>query len=67
MKSKSNIEEVKEAVTAEAEAFPAEALIKSKALAEYQQDFVRAVLTEPTYTIEGAKAALNKALKKEVK
>ena len=58
MKSKSNIEEVKEAVPVEAVTYPAEVLIRSKALAEYQKDFVRAVLTEPEYTIEAAKAAI---------
>ena len=62
MKSKSNEEPITEILT-----YPVSSLVKSKALAGYQKDFVRAVLTEPEYTIEGAKAALDKALKKEVK
>lgn len=47
------------------EVYTTEALLKSKALADYQQDFARVILTESEYTIEGAKAALDKALKKE--
>lgn len=43
--------------------YPTEKLLKSKALAGYQQDFARVILTEPEYTIEGAKAALDKILK----
>ena len=62
MRSKEN-----EAPKIEAKAYPAAALLKSKALSDYQPDFARAVLTEPEYTIEGAKAVLDKALKKEVK
>ena len=42
-------------------------LLKSKALAGYQPDFARAVLTEPFYTIKEACAALDAALKKGVK
>lgn len=38
-------------------------LLKSKALSGYQQDFARVILSEPEYTIEDAKAALDKVLK----
>lgn len=41
-----------------------EKLLKSKALAGYQPDFAKAILTKSEYTIEGAKAALDKVLKK---
>ena len=41
-------------------------LIRSKALAGYQQDFVRAILTKPEYTIAEAKAAIEAALEKGV-
>lgn len=38
---------------------PTELLLKSKALSSFQQDFARAVLTEPEYTVEEALTALN--------
>lgn len=41
-----------------------EKLLKSKALADYQKDFAKAILTKPEYTIEEAKTALDKVLKK---
>lgn len=44
-------------------AYPAEALLRSKALAGYQQDFARALLTKPAYTVREAKAVLDKYLK----
>ena len=37
-------------------------LIRSKALAGYQQDFVRVILTRPEYTIAEAKAAIEAVL-----
>lgn len=37
-------------------------LIRSKALAGYQQDFVRVILTKPEYTIAEAKAAIEAVL-----
>lgn len=43
--------------------YPTEKLLKSRALARYQQDFARVILTEPEYTIEEAKNALDKVLK----
>ena len=43
--------------------YPTERLLKSKCLSEYQPDFARAILTEPEYTISGAKAALDAVLK----
>ncbi|MBR2999756.1 MAG: hypothetical protein IKF39_02065 [Oscillospiraceae bacterium] len=46
--------------------YDTERLLRSKALADYQQDFARAVLTEPEYTIEEAKAAIETALSKGV-
>lgn len=43
--------------------FPTEKLLKSKQLAGYQPDFARVILTEPAYSVSGAKEALDKALK----
>ena len=43
--------------------YPTEALLKSKALAGYQQDFARALLTKPAYTVREAKDILDKYLK----
>ena len=37
-------------------------LIRSKALAGYQQDFVRVILTKPEYSIAEAKAAIEAVL-----
>lgn len=44
--------------------YSTERLLKSRALSEYQQDFARAILKAPHYTISGAKAALDAVLKK---
>lgn len=41
-------------------------LTRSKALAGYQQDFVRVILTKPEYSIAEAKAAIEAALEKGV-
>ena len=43
-----------------------EKLLKSKALAGYEKDFARVILTKPEYTVEDAKAALDAVLKKGV-
>ncbi len=43
--------------------YKTEKLMKSKQLADYQQDFARVILTEPEYTIKEAKAKLDEALK----
>ena len=43
--------------------YPTAKLLKSKALSGYQQDFARVILSEPEYTVEDAKAALDKVLK----
>ena len=43
--------------------YPTEALLKSKALAGYQQDFARTLLTKPAYTVREAKDVLDKYLK----
>lgn len=43
--------------------YPTEALLKSKALAGYQQDFARTLLTKPAYTVQEAKAVLDKYCK----
>lgn len=43
--------------------YPTAKLLKSKVLSGYQQDFARVILLEPEYTIEDAKAALDKVLK----
>ena len=48
------------------EVFPTAVLLKSKALSAYQRDFVKAILTEPEYTIDGAKKAIESELKKGV-
>ena len=44
-------------------AYPTEALLKSKALAGYQQDFARTLLTKPAYTVREAKDVLDQYLK----
>ena len=44
-----------------------EMLIKSKALREYQQDFMTVILTEPYYTMSDAKAAIEAVLHGERK
>ncbi len=59
MKSKLNSD-----VKTEAVSFPAAVLLKSKALSEYQRDFAKVILGEGTYTVEEAKAILDKTLKK---
>lgn len=46
--------------------YSTELLLKSKALADYQPDFAKAILKKKEYTIEEAKAALDAALKKGV-
>ena len=46
--------------------YQTERLLRSKALAEYQKDFARVILTAPEYTVEEAKAAIEAALKKGV-
>lgn len=43
--------------------YPTEALLKSKALAGYQADFARTLLTKPAYSIREAKEILDKYLK----
>lgn len=43
--------------------YPTEALLKSKALAGYQQDFARTLLTKPAYTVREAKDVLDQYLK----
>lgn len=45
--------------------YPTGKLLMSRQLSGYQQDFARAVLKEPAYTISGAKEALDKAWKGE--
>jgi len=52
--------------TNEAVKYTTDSLIKSKALAKYQRDFVRVVLTKPEYTLEEAVEAIEGELKKEV-
>ena len=44
--------------------YQTEMLLRSKALAGYQKDFARVILTAPEYTVEEAKAALDAVLKK---
>ena len=43
--------------------YPTEALLKSKALAGYQPDFARTLLTKPAYSVREAKEILDKYLK----
>lgn len=43
--------------------YPTEALLNSKALAGYQQDFARVLLTKSAYTVQEAKDILDKYLK----
>ena len=43
--------------------YPTESLLSSKALAGYQPDFARAILTKPAYTVREAKDVLDKYLK----
>ncbi|WP_313583349.1 hypothetical protein [Lacrimispora sp.] len=43
--------------------YKTESLLKSKAFERYQQDFARALLPEPEYTVEEAKELLNKFFK----
>lgn len=40
--------------------YPTAQLLESKALAGYQRDFARVLLTEPDYTIQEAKSVLEK-------
>jgi len=40
--------------------YKTESLLKSKAFASYQQDFARALLPDPEYTMEEAKEILDK-------
>lgn len=47
--------------------YPTETLLHSKALSEYQRDFARALLTRPEYTLEEAKAELERFFGKEGK
>ena len=43
--------------------YQTERLLKSKALAGYQKDFAKVILTKPEYTLEEARAALDAVLK----
>uniref|UniRef100_UPI000ADA600F hypothetical protein n=1 Tax=Clostridium sp. NkU-1 TaxID=1095009 RepID=UPI000ADA600F len=40
--------------------YKTEVLLKSKGFASYQQDFARALLPDPEYTVEEAKEILDK-------
>lgn len=44
--------------------YPTRALLQSKALSGYQRDFVRTLLTKPDYTVQEAKALLDKFFKR---
>ena len=46
---------------------PTAKLLKSKALAGYQKDFAKAILTEPEYSLDDAIRTLDKALNKPLK
>lgn len=43
--------------------YPTAALLNSKALAGYQQDFAKVLLTKPYYTLQEAKDTLEKFFK----
>ncbi|MDE7261884.1 MAG: hypothetical protein K2N78_07505 [Oscillospiraceae bacterium] len=43
--------------------YPTADLLRSKALAGYQQDFARSILTKPAYSVREAKEVLDKYLK----
>ena len=43
--------------------YPTESLLRSKALAGYQPDFARSVLTKPAYSVRDAKETLDNYLK----
>lgn len=43
--------------------YPTEKLLKSRHLQGYQRDFAKVILVEPEYTISGARATLDAALK----
>ena len=57
----------KETTTEPEKKYKTSKLLKSKALAEYQQDFARVILVKPEYSIREAKEALDAVLKKGVK
>lgn len=57
----------KETTTEPEKKYRTSKLLKSKALAEYQQDFARVILTKPEYSIREAKEVLDAVLKKGVK
>lgn len=44
--------------------YPTATLLKSKALAEYQRDFARVLLTKDEYSVSEAKAVLDKFFQK---
>ena len=46
----------------EVQKYPTSKLLKSKHLAGYQRDFARVILTEPEYSVEEARAALDAVL-----
>lgn len=46
--------------------YPTESLLSSKALAGYQPDFARAILTKPAYTVREAAATLDRFCRKGV-
>lgn len=46
--------------------YPTAALLQSKALSGYQQDFAKALLTKPSYTLREAVEILDKFCKKGV-
>ena len=43
--------------------YPTADLLKSKALAGYQPDFARSILTKPAYSVREAREVLDKYLK----
>lgn len=45
--------------------YPTQKLLNSSHLAGYQKDFAKVILTEPAYSVSGAKEALDKALKRK--
>lgn len=62
-KSKNAVTETNQEENVRRKEYATEKLLKSKEFKGYQQDFARAILTKPKYTVEEAKAALDAVLK----
>ena len=54
---------IKRPIAISQQKYPTDKLLHSKVLSGYQPDFARAILQETEYTIEDARATLDKVLK----